>query len=81
MMIFKKGEFQERKNPFFTKKAFQIYDNLVAKHSKLDMEVIICQRNDNHTLVRAWSNLVEQPKYKVAKERLKASRKIYFSPQ
>jgi regulation of enolase protein 1 (concanavalin A-like superfamily) len=72
LIHFKRGSFVKREAPFFTSKAFTVYDKVVAKYSKLpDQEVLIALRNDNHTLVKACNNIKPMA---TAKERLAAAK-------
>jgi hypothetical protein len=66
------GVFTKREPPFFTKKAYDIYDKTVGKFSKLpNEEVLVCLRNDNHVVVKCWSNAKPMVSFK---ERLKLAR-------
>ena len=71
LIEFKEGDFVRRHPPFFTKKAFAIFDQTVAKYNVPDKEIIVAIRNDNHSLVKAWGNVKEKPKYGI---RLKAAK-------
>ncbi len=57
MITFERGVFLKREPPFFSKTAFAVYDKVVKKYHENGAEVLVALRNDNHTLVKAWTNM------------------------
>lgn len=57
LLRFTRGAFIKREAPFFSKKALAVYESVVAKHAKLNEEVLICLRHDNHVMVKSWTNV------------------------
>jgi len=72
LIRFKRGSFLKREDPFFTKKAFAVYDKSIIKFQESGEEALICIRNDNHTLVKSWTNVKPKPD---GKEIIKAAKR------
>ena len=57
LIHFQRGVFLSKEKPFYSKNALPTYDHVVAKYAKLEGEVMICLRHDNHTLIKSWKNV------------------------
>ena len=77
VLTFRDGEFLRRFAPFYTKKAYDVYDSAVAKYSESGEEAMVCQRQDNHVLLRVWDNIKPKPKYGARLKEAKKSTVTY----